>query len=158
MTVQYLHGLNIYVITELTIATLFARVLVMRHQTSFSFFAFQAVSLMASWKTIEPPSSFFASYLTHQSSSIIAMIRVTREAWRLRVPTMRSKDILHQAKWGSSWSSPLRKNGSPDNQEGEADPVAQWRPRVSKLQLKGLSHYHSNEISVEEPDRGQWAE
>jgi hypothetical protein len=27
--------------------------------------------------------------------------------------------------------------------------VAQWRPRVSKLRLKGPSYYHSNEIAVE---------
>ncbi len=27
--------------------------------------------------------------------------------------------------------------------------VAQWRPRVSKLGLKGLSDYHSNKIAVE---------
>jgi hypothetical protein len=32
MTVQYLQGLNILVITELTIATLFAWMLGMRHQ------------------------------------------------------------------------------------------------------------------------------
>jgi hypothetical protein len=34
VTVQYLQGLNILVIKELTIATLFAQVLVMRHQMS----------------------------------------------------------------------------------------------------------------------------
>ncbi len=27
--------------------------------------------------------------------------------------------------------------------------VAQWRPRASKLGLKGLSDYHSNKIAVE---------
>jgi hypothetical protein len=33
---------------------------------------------------------------------------------------MRSRDILHQAKGGSSGSSPLRLDGSQDDQEGEA--------------------------------------
>jgi hypothetical protein len=32
MTIQYLQGLNLFVIMELTIATLFARVLGLRHQ------------------------------------------------------------------------------------------------------------------------------
>jgi hypothetical protein len=32
-------------------------------------------------------------------------------------------DILHQAKRGSSWSSPLRLDGSQDDQAGEAGPV-----------------------------------
>jgi hypothetical protein len=27
--------------------------------------------------------------------------------------------------------------------------VAQWKPRVSKLWLKGLSDYHSNEMAAE---------
>jgi hypothetical protein len=31
MTVQYVRGLNVFVIMELTIATLFARVLIIRH-------------------------------------------------------------------------------------------------------------------------------
>ncbi len=36
---------------------------------------------------------------------------------------MRSGDILHQAKGGSSWSRRLRSDGSQDGQAGEADPV-----------------------------------
>jgi hypothetical protein len=32
--------------------------------------------------------------------------------------------------------------------------VAQWRPRVSKLGLKGLFDYHSNEIAVKAARRG----
>ncbi len=32
-------------------------------------------------------------------------------------------EILHQANGGSSWSSPLRSDGSRNNQEGEAGPV-----------------------------------
>ncbi len=45
---------------------------------------------------------------------------VTRVAGRLWVPTMRSWDILLQAKGGSSWSSPLRSDGSQNDRVGEA--------------------------------------
>ncbi len=73
-------GLNIFVIMELTIATLFAQVLVMRHQMSchvVSFFAFSA----GSWpleKTIEPPQQLCClipnTPVQYQLNSIIAMI------------------------------------------------------------------------------------
>jgi hypothetical protein len=43
-----------------------------------------------------------------------------RVAGRLRVPTVHSRDILLQAKGGSSWLSPLRSVGSRDEQAGEA--------------------------------------
>ncbi len=36
---------------------------------------------------------------------------------------MHSRDILHQAYGGSSWLSPLRSDGSQDDQAGEADLV-----------------------------------
>ncbi len=42
---------------------------------------------------------------------------------RLRVPTLHSRDILLQAKGGSSWLSPLRSDGSRDDQAAEAGPV-----------------------------------
>ncbi len=78
------------VITELTIATLFALVFVMRHQLSCCrFFALPAASLVASWKTIEPSSSSVASY---QSPSAVPVKfhnyndNVTRVAGRLWVP------------------------------------------------------------------------
>ncbi len=48
---------------------------------------------------------------------------VMRVARRLRVSTMHSRDILHQAKVGSSWSSQLRLDGSRSDQAGEAGPV-----------------------------------
>ncbi len=71
MTIQYLQGLNIFVIMELTFAILFARVLAMRHQISCSrFLCFSTGgSLVASWKSIEAPSSFVASYLTFHCST-----------------------------------------------------------------------------------------
>jgi hypothetical protein len=112
---------------------------------------------MASWKTIEPPSSFFASSDTPvefhncNDKSHKRSLEITGSYYELKGHSASSQ-------MGIVLVESLRKNGSPDNQEGEADPVAQWRPRVSKLQLKGLSYYHSNEISVEEPDQGQWAE
>jgi hypothetical protein len=46
--------------------------------------------------------------------------RVMRVAGILQVPNMSSKDILFQAKGESSWSSPLRSDGSLDDQAGEA--------------------------------------
>jgi hypothetical protein len=60
MTVQCLQGFNIFVITELTIAILLAQMFVERHQMTSLFFH-QACGLL---KTIEPPSSFVASYQT----------------------------------------------------------------------------------------------
>jgi hypothetical protein len=53
------------------------------------------------------------------------MDRVTKVARRLWVPTMRSRNILLQAKGGSSWSSPLRSDGSWDDQAREARPAEQ---------------------------------
>ncbi len=52
-------------------------------------------------------------------------------------------------------SGPLRSDGSRDDLAREAgwgwlgEAGAQRRPRVSKLWLKGLSDYHSNEMAVE---------
>jgi hypothetical protein len=48
MTFQYLQGLNIFVITELTISTLFAWMLIMRIKFhDVGFFVFPAGSLVA---------------------------------------------------------------------------------------------------------------
>jgi hypothetical protein len=65
------------------------------------FFAFLAGSLVASWKVIEPP----AALLLHTNCPSIVPVEfhnyndsVTRAAGRLLVPTMRSRDILFQAK------------------------------------------------------------
>jgi hypothetical protein len=65
-----------------------------------------------------------------------------RAAGMFWIPTMRSRDILLQAKWGSPWSNPPRADGTRDDQAGEAGQVE----RVSKLGLKGLSDCSSNEI------------
>ncbi len=68
VTVQYLWGLNIYVITELTIVTLFVCVLV--HEASvvvYQILCFPAGSLVAFWKTIESPSTLCASCLNSRA-------------------------------------------------------------------------------------------
>jgi hypothetical protein len=46
-----------------------------------------------------------------------------RVAGRLRVPAMLSRNILHPAKRGLSWSSPLRSDSSLDDQGGETGSV-----------------------------------
>ncbi len=46
-----------------------------------------------------------------------SVMRVARIFW---VPTRNSRDILHQAKGGSSWLSPLKSDGFWDDQAGEA--------------------------------------
>ncbi len=73
-----------------------------------------------------------------------------RVAGILRVPTMHSRDILLQAKWDhldqvhsdQMVLEMIRQGG------WSCRAAAQRRPRVSKLGLKGLSDYHSNEIAV----------
>jgi hypothetical protein len=81
---------------------------------------------------------------------------VTRVIRNLRVPPQHSRDILQLAKgiilvkstqiwWFSKWSG--RGGWS-----GRA--IAQRRPRVSKLGLKGLSDYHSNETALEAARQG----
>jgi hypothetical protein len=56
----------------------------------------------------------------------------------------------------SPGSSPLRSDGSRDDQAGEAGPVdkAQRRPRVSKLRAKGLSGCHPSGQQLRQPDGG----
>ncbi len=74
-----------------------------------------------------------------------------RVAGILRVPTMHLRDILLQAKGDhldrDYPDQMVIKIISRGGWSGRA--VAQRRPRVSKLGLKGLSDYHSNEIAVE---------
>jgi hypothetical protein len=52
------------------------------------------------------------------------------------VPTKCSRDILQQAK-GSPWSSPLRSDGSRDDQVGEASRVEQSSVEAKSLKTKG---------------------
>jgi hypothetical protein len=50
-----------------------------------------------------------------------------------------------QIRWFSRWSGGGGWSGRSE---------AQRRPRVSKLRAKGLSHYHSNETVVGQPEEG----
>ncbi len=65
---------------------------------------------MASRKTIEPPAALLL-HTNHPSAVSVEFHNyndsVMRVAGRLWVPTMCSRDILLQAKGGSSWLSPL---------------------------------------------------
>ncbi len=94
--------LKYLLIMELTIATLYAWVFVMRHQMPCCWFLFFPVgSLVASWKTIEPPAALLLH--TNCSSAVPVQFynynyRVTRVAGRLWVPTVHSRGILLQAK------------------------------------------------------------
>jgi hypothetical protein len=117
VTVKYLQGLNIFVIMELTISTLFCpRVSswgIRSRAAEFNFFL--AGSLYS-------PAPLVTSCLNYSAVPVEfhnCNDSVTRVAGRLWVPTMRSRDILHQAKGGSSCRVPLRSDGSRDDQVGE---------------------------------------
>ncbi len=58
-----------------------------------------------------------------------------RAVGNLRVPTGRSRDILHQSK-GIIGSSPLRSDGSRNDQAGEAGPVEQSSAEAKSLKTK----------------------
>ncbi len=64
-------------------------------------------------------------------------------------PTSSQRGIIFVESTQIRWF--LRRSGGGD-WSGRA--VVQWRPRVSKLGLKGLSDYHSNEMAVEADRRG----
>jgi hypothetical protein len=109
------------VITELTIATSFAQVFVMRHQISCCRFLCLSRGLKCGLLKNPQQLCYFIliALVLYQSSSNYNNSD-TRVAGRLRVPTVHSRDILLQAKGGSSWLSPLRSFGSRDEQAGEA--------------------------------------
>jgi hypothetical protein len=74
---QCLQGLNIFVNTELTIATLFARVLAMKHQMSCCWFL--CYCLLKNHRTPQQLCCTIPNTtVQYQSSSIVAMI-VSRE-------------------------------------------------------------------------------
>ncbi len=78
-----------------------------------------------------------------------------RAVGNLRVPTNRSRDILLQAR-GSQGSSPLRLDGSRDDQAGEAGPVEQSSAEAKSLKLraKGLSGCHPSGQQRRQTDGG----
>jgi hypothetical protein len=70
-------------------------------------------------------------------------VGIMRVFGNLQVPTGHSKDILLKAR-GSPGLSPLRSDGSRDDQAGEAGPVEHSSAEVKslKLEAKGLSGCH----------------
>jgi hypothetical protein len=80
---------------------------------------------------------------------------ITRVVGNLRVSTGHSRDILFQAK-GSPGSSPLRSDGSRDDQAGEAGLVEHSSAEAKSLKLmaKGLSGCHSSGQQPRQPDGG----
>jgi hypothetical protein len=159
VTVQYLLGLNIFVIMELTFATLFCSCVSSWGISGLAgeFYFLSARSLLVLWRMIEFPH--VASCVTSRAIPVEFHNwndSVTRVVGKLRVPTKHSRDILQQAKriilvestqirWFLRWSGRVGWSGRA---------VAQQRPRVSKLRLKGLSDYHSNETVVEAARQG----
>jgi hypothetical protein len=102
MTVLYLRGLNILWLLNWQLQPYLPRSLLrsIRYHAVY-FFAFPSGSVVASWKTIEP----LAALLLHTNCPSAVPVKfhnyndnVTRVAGRFRVPTIRSKDILLQAK------------------------------------------------------------
>jgi hypothetical protein len=91
------------VIIELTITTLFALVLVKRHQMSCCRFpSFPAGALVTFWDSKNPPAAFLLLLTTlcsRYQSDVFQNHRdnVKRAARILPVPTMHSMDILQQA-------------------------------------------------------------
>jgi hypothetical protein len=79
-----------------------------------------------------------------------------RAVGNLRVPTGHSRDILLQATRGSPGSSPLRSDGSRDDQAGEAGPVehSSAEAKSLKLKAKGLSSCHPSGQQPRQPDGG----
>ncbi len=80
---------------------------------------------------------------------------------RLRVPTMRLREILHQAKGGSSWLSPLRSHGSLDDQAVEAGPeeLQLSGGQKSQIKVKGKGQLPlQRDCSRGSQKAGQWAE
>jgi hypothetical protein len=78
-----------------------------------------------------------------------------RVVGNLRVPTGHSRDILLQAK-GIAGSSPLRTDGSLDDQAGEAGLVEHGSAEAKSLKLKakGLSGCRPRGQQLRQPDGG----
>ncbi len=128
-------------ITELTIATLFAQVFVMRHQTSCCrFFAFPAGSLVASWKTIEPPPQLCCFIPTAPVQYQLSLLQwqCHESSWEIAGSYYMFKGHPASSQDGLSWSRQLRSDGPRVIRQGSwsCRAVAQRRPRVSKLGLK----------------------
>jgi hypothetical protein len=101
------------VITKLIIATLICSCIRGISSHAAKFYVLPAGSIVALWKNHRTTSTLCGLMPNLQSSTVPVEFHncndsVMRVDGRLWVPTMCSRDILHQAKWGSSWSNPLR--------------------------------------------------
>jgi hypothetical protein len=78
-----------------------------------------------------------------------------RAVGNLRVTTGHSRDICFKPR-GLPGSSPLRSDGSRDDQAGEAGPVehSSAEAKSLKLKAKGLSGYHPRGQQPRHPDGG----
>jgi hypothetical protein len=123
------------------------------------FLCFSSGLTCGSWKPIEPASSFVASFQLHSAVPVKFHNHkdsVMRVAGILQVRTMHSRVILWQAKEDyldrvhsdQMVLKMIRRGG------WSSRAIGQWRLRVSKLGLKRLSEYYSNEIAVEAAGRG----
>jgi hypothetical protein len=136
----------------------------MRHQSCCRIYFLPAGSLVALWRTTELPSNlqYVASCLTSRAVPVefhSCNDSVTRVAGNLRVSTMRSWDILHQAKGIILVESAqirwfLRRSGRGG---WPSRAIAQRRPRVSKLGLRDCPTTTPMRQQARQPDRGQWA-
>ncbi len=74
----------------------------------------------------------------------------------LRVPTKRAQGTSSSKPRGSPGSSPLRSDGSRDDQEGEVGPVEHSLPEAKSLKLRaeGLSGCHLSGQQPRQPDGG----
>ncbi len=119
-------GVKYLVITELTIATLFAQVFVMRHQMSCCrFSSLPAGSLVAFWNPKNPQQlcCFIATTQcsTSQIQSLQGQCHESSHDNRGSYYALKGHSAAGQG--GSPWSCPLGSNGSRDDQAGEAGPV-----------------------------------
>ncbi len=115
------------VITELTLATLFAQVFVMRHQMSCCPFLCLSSGLTCSLlKNHRTPYQFFCFVLItpvqYHSTSLNTMI-VSQSSRGIMGSYYAFKGYSASSQGGSSWPSPLRSDGSWYDHAGEAGPV-----------------------------------
>ncbi len=107
----------------------------------------------ASWIVHKSPSystdALLLIQVQSQSSFIIAMI-VSWEQSEIYGFLLSAQGTSCSKPRRSHWSSPLRSDGSQDDQAGEAGPVEQ-----SSAEAKGLSGCCSSEQQPRQPDRGK---
>ncbi len=119
VTIQCLQGLTIFLITDLTIATLFSRVFVVKHQTTcYQFICFSiglTPDLLKNHRTPQQLCCLIPNApVQYQSSSIITMMchksrrEITSSYYVLKGPSASSQEGSSvestQIRWFSRWS------------------------------------------------------